>query len=341
MTRTSGTPLRMGVLGCADIAVRRVLPAMAAVDGIALTAVASRDGARAERTAAPYGADPVCGYTELLRRDDVDAVYVPLPAALHAQWTEAALRAGKHVLAEKPLTTEVPRTAALLSLAEALGRGLMENVMFVHHGLHRAVRALVDEDRIGQPRSFHVVFGIPALPDTDIRHDPDLGGGALWDIGVYPLRAALHLLGTRLDVLGAHLVRGPGERVETSGGALLCTPCGITVQIAFGMDHGYRAAYELWGSEGRITVERAYTPPPGHEPVILLQTRAGQESIRLPAEDQVRATLTAFADSVRDGRGPAYDRVTPLRQAELLAAVRRAARSADAAAPREAPVPPR
>ncbi|MGW2649814.1 Gfo/Idh/MocA family protein [Streptomyces sp. NPDC001393] len=325
MTGTPDAPLRMGVLGCAGIAVRRMLPAMAAVDGIEVTAVASRDRARAERTAAPYGAAAVRGYAELLRREDVDAVYVPLPAALHAEWTEAALRAGKHVLAEKPLATDVCRTAELLNLAETAGRALMENVMFVHHGLHRSVRALVDAGRIGELRCFHAVFGVPRLPDTDIRHDPEIGGGALWDIGVYPLRAALHLLGEPLDVLGAHLVRGGGKPVETSGGALLGTPSGITAQIAFGMDHGYRSAYELWGSEGRIAVERAYTPPAGHEPVVLLQTRAGQERIRLPAEDQVQATLIAFADSVRDGDGPAYDRTTPLDQAELLAAVRRAA----------------
>ncbi|MER5964965.1 Gfo/Idh/MocA family oxidoreductase [Streptomyces sp. NPDC002057] len=321
-------PLRIGVLGCADIAVRRMLPAMAALPETEVAAVASRDPEKAAAAAAPYGAAAVLGYEALLRRDDVDAVYVPLPAALHAEWTGAALRAGKHVLAEKPLTTDPESTAALLDLAEAAGLALMENVMFVHHRLHADVRALVADGVIGELRSMHASFGIPRLPESDIRHDPELGGGALGDVGVYPLRAAQHLLGDDLDVLGAHLVRGAGSRVETAGGALLATPAGVTAHIAFGMDHGYRSAYELWGSAGRLTVERAYTPPAGHRPVVRLETRTGVEERVLDADDQVRNTVAAFAAhvaSARAGEPVAHDREAPLRQARLLDAVRRRA----------------
>ncbi|MFF9852782.1 Gfo/Idh/MocA family protein [Streptomyces litmocidini] len=316
--------LRIGVLGCADIALRRMLPAMAAHPDVAITAIASRDEAKAKEAAAPYGAAAVHGYAELLRRDDVDAVYVPLPAALHAEWTEAALRAGKHVLAEKPLTTDLVLTGRLLDLARDSGLGLMENVMFVHHHVHLAVRELVADGKIGELHAFHAAFGIPRLPDTDIRYAPELGGGALWDVGIYPLRAALHFLGDDLDVLGAHLARGSGRQVETSGAALLRTDGGVTAQVSFGLDHAYRSSYELWGSEGRIVVDRAYTPPADHSPVIRLERRTGTEEIRLDPDDQVGNTVAAFVRSVRSGRGPAYDREVPLRQAELLDAVRRA-----------------
>ncbi|MEU1185463.1 Gfo/Idh/MocA family oxidoreductase [Streptomyces sp. NPDC005820] len=315
--------LRIGVLGCADIAVRRMLPAMAAHPDVVVTAVASRDRAKAEKSAAPYGAAAVEGYGELLGREDVDAVYAPVPAALHAEWTGAALRAGKHVLAEKPLTLDPDETRRLLELAGNAGLGLMENVMFVHHGLHRTVRDLMADGAIGELRSFQAVFGIPRLPDNDIRHDPELGGGALWDVGVYPLRAALYFLGDELEVLGAHLHRGAGRLVETAGTALLRTPGGVGVQVAFGMDHAYRASYELWGSEGRMVVDRAYTPPADFTPIIRLERRSRTEEIRLAPEDQVAATVAAFVASVRSGAGPAYDRAAPLRQAELLDAVRR------------------
>lgn len=315
-------PLRIGVLGCANIALRRMLPAMAAHPDVDIAAIASRDEAKANEAAAPYGAAAVRGYAELLRRDDVDAVYVPLPAALHAEWTEAALRAGKHVLAEKPLTTNRVLTARLLDLARESGLGLMENVMFVHHHLHHVVRTLVADGAVGELHAFHAEFGIPRLPDNDIRHVFELGGGALWDVGIYPLRAALYFLGDDLDVLGAHLTRGRGRQVETSGAALLRTGGGVTAQVSFGMDHAYRSSYELWGSEGRIGVDRAYTPPADHVPVIRLDRRTGTEEIRLDPDDQVGNTVAAFVDSVRSGTGPAYDRAVPLRQAELLDAVR-------------------
>ncbi|MEV5508899.1 Gfo/Idh/MocA family protein [Streptomyces orinoci] len=314
--------LRFGVLGCADIAVRRMLPAMAASTGTEVRAVASRDAAKAVRAAAPYGATAVGGYAELLEREDIDAVYVPLPAALHAEWVERALLAGKHVLAEKPLTTELARTEGLVKLARERGLVLMENVMFVHHSQHTVVRELVREGAIGQLHALHATFTVPAFAEDDIRHRADLGGGALWDVGIYPVRAALHLLGEGLEVLGAHLVNGAGREVDTAGAALLRTPEGVSAQLTFGMEHAYRNRYELHGSQGRITLDRAFTPPADHTPVLLIETRDGLTERRLTAEDQVAATLAAFARAVRDRTAPDPAILT---QAALLDAVRRSA----------------
>lgn len=314
--------LRFGVLGCAEIARRRMLPAMAADPGTTVTAVAGRDRAKAERTAAPYGAAAVHGYAGLLERDDVDAVYVPLPAALHAEWVERALEAGKHVLAEKPLTTDAVRTGQLLELAGKRGLALRENVMFVHHSQHAAVAGLVRRGVIGGLRSFRATFTIPRLPGTDIRHRPELGGGALFDVGVYPLRAALAHLGQDLRVLGAQLSGGDGDEVDTGGAALLSTSDGVTAQIAFGMDHGYHSGYELHGSLGRISLDAAYTPRADHRPRLVVETRAGAEESLLAADDQVANTVAAFAEAVRTG-SPAQEICQV--QADLLASVRRAA----------------
>ncbi|GGJ22567.1 Gfo/Idh/MocA family protein [Streptomyces brasiliensis] len=317
-------PLRIGVIGCAGIAVRRMLPAFAASPDIEIAAVASRDAARARQIAERFGGCPaVHGYDALLERDDVQAVYVPLPAALHAEWTEKALTTGRHVLAEKPLSTDRHRTAELLELADARGLVLMENVMFVHHHRHGAVRRLLADGAIGELRAFHAAFTIPPLQDGDIRYDPALGGGALADVGIYPLRAALHFLGPRLDVTGARLVRGAGRQVETSGAALLSTPGTVTAQITFGMEHAYRSSYELWGSEGSITVDRAFTPPADHIPVIGLHRDGKTEEIRLAPHDQVAATVAVFAAAVRSGALP--DTGETLRQAELLDQIQRSA----------------
>ncbi|MFI9721096.1 Gfo/Idh/MocA family protein [Streptomyces sp. NPDC052396] len=316
------TPLRLGTLGCAEIARRRMLPAMAAGAGTEVRAVASRDLATAEATAAPYGATAVRGYAELLEREDVDAVYVPLPAALHAEWVERALLAGKHVLAEKPLTTELARTEELVALAAERGLVLRENVMFVHHSQHTQVCELVRDGVIGQPHILQATFTVPAFAEDDIRLRADLGGGALWDVGIYPVRAALHLLGEGLEVVGAHLANGPGREVDTAGAALLRTPEGVSAQLTFGMDHAYRNRYEFHGSRGTITVDRAFTPPADHVPVVRIETRDGVTERRLAPEDQVAATLAAFARAVRE-QEPADPSVRA--QAALLDAVRRSA----------------
>ncbi|MGW6907358.1 Gfo/Idh/MocA family protein [Streptomyces sp. NPDC054940] len=316
-------PVRIGVIGCADIALRRMLPAMATASGVEVTAVASRDGTKAAEAGRAYGCRPVRGYAELLELDDVQAVYVPLPAALHAEWVEAALRAGKHVLAEKPLTTERARTEELMALARARGLVLMENVMFVHHAQHATVRRLVDSGAIGALRAFHACFAVPRRPDGDIRHQPELGGGALFDVGVYPLRAALHFLGPDLEVAGAVLTHGPRRQVDTSGAVLLHTRAGVSAQLSFGLEHAYRSGYELWGSEGRIVLDHAFTPPADHHPLVRVERPPGAEELRLAPDDQVANTVSAFVTAVRRGDPPDGD---CLRQAVLLDEVRRRAR---------------
>jgi NDP-hexose-3-ketoreductase len=316
-------PVRIGVLGCADIARRRVLPAMATVPGAEVAAVASRDPQKAAELAARFGCRPVSGYAALIELAELDAVYIPLPAAMHADWAEAALRAGKHVLAEKPVTTDPRRTRTLLRLARAHGLALMENVMFVHHRQHAAVRGLVADGAIGELRSFHAAFAVPERPARDIRYARALGGGALWDAGVYPVRAALHFLGSSLSAVGAVLTEGSGREVATSGSALLRAASGVSAQLTFGLEHAYLSCYTLWGSGGRVTVNHAFTPPAGHVPVLRLERGTAVEEIRLEPDDQVANTVSAFVAAVRAGASP--DRQTTIRQAELLDQIARLA----------------
>jgi NDP-hexose-3-ketoreductase len=320
-------PLRFGVLGGADIAVRRVLPALVADPATQVSALASRDADRAEELARRFGARPVHGYAALLARPDVDAVYVPLPAALHAEWVERALDAGKHVLAEKPLTTCAATTRRLLHLARRRGLVLRENVLFVHHPQHEKVRNLLAEGAVGTLQEFRATFTVPARPAGDIRLDPALGGGALLDTGVYPLRAAVHLLGDELRVVGASLRSAPGDEVDTSGGALLRRSDGVHAHVSFGIDHAYRSAYELTGTTGRISLEHAFTPPADHRPRLVLTRGRDVRELLLEPFDQVAGAVASFAEAVHTRDAGAANEATAgsWRQAMLLEAVRTAA----------------
>ncbi|MFF5173669.1 Gfo/Idh/MocA family protein [Micromonospora sp. NPDC000089] len=319
------TPVRIGIMGCASIARRKMLPAMAALPEIEIAAVASRDLDKAVEVARTYGCRAVEGYEALLDLDEADAVYIPLPNAMHASWIEDALHAGKHVLAEKPLTTSVSRTAELIATARSRGLVLMENMMFLHHSQHAVVRNKLEDGAIGYLRAFHASFGVPRRPVDDVRYSAELGGGALMDTGVYPVRAAMCFLGgSALDVLSAVLTLPHGHPVETSGQALLCTDGGVGAQVTFGLDHSYRSSYELWGSEGRIVVEHAYTPPADHVPVVRLERQSGVQEIRLAPDDQVANSVSAFATAVRSGQLP--DNGSVLRQAVLVNDIRTKAR---------------
>ncbi|WP_220507145.1 Gfo/Idh/MocA family protein [Amycolatopsis dendrobii] len=312
------TALRLAVLGCADIALRRMLPAAAAMTDVDVAVLASRDAAKAAAAASVFGGEPAHGYEAALKREDVDAVYLPLPVALRPEYVERALLAGKHVLAEKPVTANHGATARLFALARERGLALMENVMFVQHPLHEEVRRLVEGGAIGELRSLHASFAVPPRPADDIRYQQALGGGALLDIGIYPVRAAMYFLG-ELSVAGTVLRRGPGHAVDTSGAILLRTPDDIPAHLTFGMDNAYRAEYELRGDRGRIAVHRPYQPPPDEDPVIELAGPDGTQYLRRPRVDQVAATLSRFVSAARAGQ--TVDETSCLRQIELLEAV--------------------
>jgi predicted dehydrogenase len=293
--------VRFGLAGAADIAVRRTLPALRTLAGVAsLTAVASRDPARAAGLAARFGGRAHGSYDDLLADPEVDAVYLPLPAGLHAEWISRALAAGKHVLVEKPLTTGLATTAHLLRRAARAGLVLAENMTFVHHGQHALVRRLVAAGAIGEPRTVTASFTVPPRPPSDIRYQPALGGGSLLDQGVYPIRAALLHLGTGLRVREAHLRHDPDHGVDAGGSALLTGAGGTSARLTFGMDGGYTCFYELTGTDGAIRVERAFTPPPDHQPRVWLNGRPLDPG----PDDQFALCLRAFAARVRAGAGP-------------------------------------
>jgi predicted dehydrogenase len=312
-------PLRFGILGCAEFALRRMIPAIAATPGCEVAGVASRRLDAATEVAQVFGCRPFHGYQRLLDDDGIDAVYVPLPSALTPRWAEATLRAGKHVLAEKPLASDAATAAWLLALAERGGLALTENILFLHHEQHGAVRSLIAHGAIGDVRWFDAGFAIPRVPPADIRLRADLGGGALSDTGVYPLRVASYFLGAGLTVAGATCVPDPSG-VDIAGAVLLRAPNGVGVTAMFGLDHAYRNQYTVWGSAGRIVVDRAFTPAADQSPDVLLHRGSDVERIDLPARDQAVAAVAAFADAARAGRSPDPDDVWE--QARLRDAVR-------------------
>jgi predicted dehydrogenase len=294
-------PVRFGALGCSTIAWRRALPAIAATPGSVVQAVASRDPARARRFAERFDCAATT-YDGLLERTDVDAVYVSLPPALHEPWGSRVLRAGRHLLVEKPAATCAADLARLVRLAEEAGLVLRENFTFLHHPQHARVRQLLAAGRLGALRSLSAAFCFPPLPDGDIRYAAALGGGALLDAGVYPIRLAQLLLGDDLRVAGATLRCDPVRAVDVAGQALLVSADGVSACLQFGFEHAYGSQYSLWGSAARLHVDRAFTPPAGWQPVLRLEEQDHAERYVLPADDQFAGAMASFADAVRSGR---------------------------------------
>ncbi|WP_202918559.1 Gfo/Idh/MocA family protein [Streptomyces cavernae] len=301
MSGTVTRPLRLGVLGTSSIARRRTLPTAVAAPEVELVAVAGRSAQKAAEFAERFGCAAEADLASVLARPDVEAVYVSTPTALHHTWAARALRAGKHVLVEKPIGVTAQEARELTELARERGLVLRENFMFLHHPQHAFAADLLRRGRLGRLSTMQAAFCIPPLPADDIRYSPGMGGGALLDVGVYPLRAAQLLLGTGLRVAGAVLRTRARDGLDLSGQALLVSPSGVLVNVTFGFEHAYTSTYSLWGDTARLTVTRAFTPQPAHQPVLVLEEQDHEERFTLPAADQLRSCLAEFAAAVRRG----------------------------------------
>ncbi|MFP4472184.1 MAG: Gfo/Idh/MocA family protein [Bacteroidales bacterium] len=292
--------LNIAVMGCASIAQRMMIPAIKAVPGWNLLAVASRTQEKAEAFARQFGCEAVTGYKNLLNRKDIDAVYLPLPTGLHHEWIMKLLKAGKHVLAEKSIAYNYQSAKEMVVLARSKNLVLMEDYMFQYHSQHDFVFELLDRKEIGDVRVFRAGFGFPPLPEGNFRYDDQTGGGALLDAAGYTVRAVHFVLGDNFRVKAANLHTDARTGTNTMGSAFLDNGKNISAQIAFGFDHFYQCNYEIWGSKGRIYVDRAFTPKPDYSPLIVVEKQGERHEYHMKPDNHFMGALKEFHRAIME-----------------------------------------
>lgn len=252
--------IRIGVMGCASIAYRSVIPAILTLkEQFELVAVASRTEEKARQYASQFNCEAIVGYDELLQRADIDAIYMPLPTGLHQEWILKCLHSGKHVYAEKSIAMNFTDAAEIVSLAKWKNLALMEGYMFRYHAQHQKVFELLDSGIIGEIRQFSASFGFPPLALDNFRYDPLVGGGALMDCAGYTVSASSFILRQSLEVKAASIYYN--ERgTSLYGSAFLEGNKKVGVSLAFGFDNYYQCNYSIWGSLGKIYLKKAFTP---------------------------------------------------------------------------------
>jgi len=293
---TGATALRIGVLGCSDIARRKFIPALLWSRAAVMTAISSRSLAKADRFAG--GGDTVAMSHEALLGDPaVDLVYLSLPNHLHEEWAVRALRAGKHVICEKPLGLSAAAVERMTAAAAEHGRLLYENLMFLHHPQHAAVREIVASGSIGRVKSLRAVFGFPVPKRDDFRLDPLQGGGACHDLARYPLGTALYFLAGIPAGFRGHAICRAGLNLAVQGTAVTSADELFFFSMAFGQQ--YESFYELVGETGRIRLDRAYTTPPDYENRIKLLQGEVENVIIVPPCDHFQTMIEAVAGIIR------------------------------------------
>ena len=304
-----------------------MVPAIQAAEHCDVVAIASREAARAADAARTFGIPRVhASYEALLADPDVDAVYIPLPNHLHAPWTIAAARAGKHVLCEKPLALSAAEAEEMVDACAAAGVHLMEAFMYRHHPSWVALREVLETGRIGELVAVQSWFSFFNDDPANIRNIASAGGGALYDIGCYCVNLSRMLFAAEPDRVEAAIRRDPIGGTDMIVSAILEFGSGIaSFTVSTRAEDDQRV--HVHGTTGRATIEIPFNIPPdrptrihvasGGDPPVAPKV----EVLTFPPADPYTAEAEAFALAVLDGRPvpvPPADAIANLRVMEAI-----------------------
>ncbi|WP_338044386.1 Gfo/Idh/MocA family oxidoreductase [Paenibacillus pinistramenti] len=254
--------LKWGIMGTASVARDSVIPAVRESETGIVAAVASRNLDKSRRLAEQSGAEKAYGsYNELLQDPEVDAVYIPLPNHLHAEWSIAAMQAGKHVLCEKPAALNAGQARRILETARSTGMHFSEGLMYRYHPQLKEVRNRIRGGEIGELRLIRACFTCcSSHTSSNIRFQREFGGGALYDLAEYPLSAARWMTGLEPEAVTVHAVHSEGYgEVDMAASGLVEFPGGVSLLFDCGLWSEERRCLEIVGSRGRIEVPHAFS----------------------------------------------------------------------------------
>lgn len=322
------TKVRWGVLSTADIGMSKVTPAIQQAENCDVVAIASRDAERAAQAATVLGIPQSYGtYEELLEAGDIDAVYIPLPNNLHAEWTMKAAAAGKHVLCEKPLALSAAQAAEMAQACEEAGVKLSEAFMYRHHPTWVEAVRLVRDGSIGDLQGVQSWFSYFNDDPNNIRNRLENGGGALMDVGCYNINASRILFDAEPVAIDSSVRRDPVMGIDTLTSALLEFPGGGQATFTCSIRAEDSQKVHIVGSEGRIEIEIPFNIPPDRETRIFVIAGGDppvapdtETKVFAPA-DQYTIQASLFAQAIIDNTDvvvPVTDAVDNMKVIETI-----------------------
>jgi predicted dehydrogenase len=298
--------VRWGVLGAAKIAVRKVIPAMQKGEWSEVVAISSRNRDKAEEAARALGIRKAYGsYEELLRDSEVEAIYNPLPNQLHVPWTLKAIEAGKHVLCEKPLSLTAQEARTLLPVRDRARVKIGEAFMVRTHPQWLRARELVESQRIGKLRAIAGFFSYFNRDPANIRNIPAYGGGALMDIGCYPITVSRFIFGREPSRVLGLIERDPEMKTDRLTSAILDFPLGQSIFMCSTQLVPYQRV-QLFGTQGRIEIEIPFNAPNDRPCRLLIDDGrdvfgGGVSAEVFPVCDQYTIQGDLFSRAIREG----------------------------------------
>lgn len=316
--------LRWGLLSTARIN-RMIIPAVRASTRSEVAAVASRTLDRAQAYAAEWSIPRALGsYEALIDDPDIDVIYIGLPNSLHVEWTVRSLEGGKHVLCEKPLALAVEDVDRIQAAAARAGRVATEAFMYRHHPLTRAAAAVLRTDRLGAVRGFKGAFTFPLTREGDVRLEPALGGGSLWDVGCYPVSYTCFLAGAApVEVVGWRQASPAGVDLEFAG--MMRFADDSVAQFDSGFRGPLRSEMEVIGTTAALRIDRPFRTDAMSR--LLLTTGDRTEALPFEPEPPFAGEIADMETAALDGRPPRIALTESRRTVQTICALHESART--------------
>lgn len=298
MTKT----IRWGLLSTANIN-RRVIPAIRQAERGELVAVASRTAVRVAEYAAQWEIPRTFdSYESLLADPDIDAVYIALPNHLHAEWSIKAMRAGKHVLCEKPFALSLAEVDEMTAVARETGRVLAEAFMYRHHPQTKIAKAWVDSGQLGDIVRVEAAFSFTMRHSENIRLDPAMGGGCLWDVGSYPVSLAQLIMGEPPELVWGQAWLGPSGVDESFAGQMRYSH-GRVAQFSSAFRTPWHTYAEIIGTAGRLTLTRPFVALDQPARALTFHPAEGEpQEIAVPDEYLYLGEIVDMHAAILDGK---------------------------------------
>ncbi|MEN0116293.1 MAG: Gfo/Idh/MocA family oxidoreductase [Agrobacterium cavarae] len=299
--------IKWGVLGCAGIAAKAVIPAIQSSRLGRVAAIASRDAEKASAMATRFGIEKSYGsYEDLLSDPDIDAIYNPLPNHLHVPMTIKALEHGKPVLCEKPIALNAAQASELAEAQKAANLPVAEAFMVRHHPQWKKARAMVAEGRLGDVRSIQTIFAYYLDDPKNVRNQADIGGGGLFDVGCYAINTARFLFDAEPLRAVALMENDPVFGTDRLTSGLLAFPEGRQLAFTCSTQLSLTQKVTVLGTRGRLEIPIPFNAPADQQTVLIFDdgrdlAGGGRQEIVIEPVDQYREQVDAFAEAVLSG----------------------------------------
>lgn len=320
-------PVKWGILGIGRHFITRIAEPLKQTENVNLYAVASRDLNKAAQTAEKFGIPHYYGsYEDLLKDKNVEAVFITLPNLLHLEWIKKAANHGKHILCEKPITLDAKDANEALDYTAKKGVMLMEAFMYRFHPQWAKAKELVKYENIGKPQAVQVFFSYTNKDAGNIRNNPELGGGGIYDIGCYAVSVARFIIGKEPKRVISLINRDPEFKVDVLSSGIL----------DFGEEHSIFTVgtqifpfqrVEIIGTGGKITIILPFNTFPDVPAKIVVSNGVGTREIEFDSTDHYDIQFSKFSEALRNGEMPPTPAVDAVNNMAVLDALFRSEKS--------------